>query len=227
MKFTKPYRAAMPIVAALLLGGCAAQDMGSQALEPGAENLDTVQNNLVYLAVRTRPYQASLKLSGLVFIDRATGKWHIQSYFDNPLLGSDNVPHTVDGKEVLQDILIDLPTGEYQLAKADFVFLWKNATGSSMKVDVDRELVLRVGSTPHTYAGRLTFQIDSITVDGLFETRKYTFPLDSSVTVSNISDELLGELTYIVEDHMEEDLARAIEQYPGLGTVKFSRELLR
>ena len=211
----------------LLLAGCAPQSMRSQALEPGVQNISSISQSLVFMPVRVTPGQANLKLRGMLFINTVTGEWNIFSFHNNPLLGSDNVPHYVQDGETVQYLLLDLPAGEYRLAKVNFSFLHEVDSTAIMNTELSRKIILRVPNRKHIYAGRLTIDIKSITVDGLLETNTYTFPLPKSVSISRIVDDMKGDLRYLIEDRMSADLEAAISEYPGLRNVDFASALLR
>lgn len=218
---------ALVILLQLTLSGCASQNMRSQALDPGAENIDNISESLVFMPVHIKPTQANMKLNGIILINTETEEWNIISFFNNIFLGSDTVPHSVEDGEVVQYLLLDLPAGEYRLSKMDFSFLWETRSGGFMDTELTEEIILRVPEQNQVYAGRLSIDIQSITVSGLSGTKTYSFPLPQSVEISKLFDGLQGDLHFDVDDRLSEDLERAIERYPGLGTVDFTPALLQ
>ena len=197
-----------------------------QALEAGAESIDTVQNSLVLMPLRVWPLQSNLKLSGIRLVDTATGNRHQLVLFEDESIGSRAAPQRKLELEIAQTALVDLPPGNYRLDAVDLAFIWQKASAGVATVELGRKPILPVGRTPG-YAGRLTVEVDELTVTDDFGTRRYEFPLAEPLVLYSIELQLMVEARLRIEDRYDQDIADAILQFPGLESVTFAPALLR
>ena len=211
---------------AWLLGGCTGQRQHFQALAPGAETTEGIRDGLVLMPLRVWPLQANLRLAGMRLVDTATGDRHQLVFFGSETLGSRAVPHRKLEFEIAQTALFDLPPGRYRLEAVDVAFLWQKDSPGIASIVLERELVLPVGASPG-YAGRLTVEIEQLSITDDFGTRDYEFPLTEPVRLYSIEVELRVAARVRIEDRLEDDLVDAVAEYPGLEDRIFVKRLVR
>ncbi len=221
------YSFAFFVVLFASISGCASENLRTQALESGATDLDNIETPLTLLAIRTSPLQANMKIRGLVLRDRATNQRKVFSFFRNAILRSKSVPYTIEGDAVIQPVILDLPTGEYDLVSVNFTFLKDPGEPSVLHDELDDNLILTVGEGPFTYAGRLNLEMEKLYLTGLLGTREYTFPLADDVRTYLTVENVKADIDYQVSANPAEDIALSIEQYPALAKVSFNTMLVR
>lgn len=218
--------AVLVLVLAWWLGGCAGQRQHLQALAPGAESTEDIRESLVLLPLRVWPLQANLKFSGMHLVDTATGDLHQLVFFADESLGSRELPLRKLQYEIAQTAVLDLPPGNYRLAALDLAFPWQKSSAGIAKFELERELILPVGSQP-AYAGRLTVEIEVLTVSDDFGTRRYEFPLTEPVRLYGIDLQLGVKARVRIDDRLQQDRADAVLAFPGLEDVVFEKSLFR
>ena len=218
--------ALLALLLAALLAGCAGRQQHFQALAAGAETADGIRNSLVLMPLRVWPLQANLKLSGMRLVDTVTGDRHQLVFFADESLGSRALPQRKLEYEIAQTALLDMPPGRYRLAAVDLSFVHQKASANVATVALARELVLPVGRLPG-YAGRLTIEVDALTVTDDFGSRRYEFPSTRRIRLYSLDVQLEVEARVRVEDRLDQDLADAIVDFPALEATVFEKTLLR
>ena len=213
------------LLAALLIG-CAGQRQHFQALATGAESTDGIRNSLVLMPLRVWPRQANLKISGMQLVDTANGAVHQLVFVADESLGSRALPQRKLEYEIAQTALLDLPPGNYRLVAVDLSFLYQEVAANVATVALERDLVLPVTAAAG-YAGRLTVEVDALTVSDDFGTRRHEFPLTQPIRLYSVELGLEVEARIRVEDRLDQDLADAIVDFPALETTVFGKTLLR
>ena len=215
------------LLALLLLTGCAGRNQYFQVLEPGAERFDDPRHSLVLLPLHVFPLESNLKVSGMRFVDPATGNRHEVFLYDNPSLGSAALAYHKLGLEVVQYAALDLPAGSYRLVSVDLAFLWQQADAAIATVAAARDWTLTVDEPVTSYAGRLSVEIEALTVTDQFGERSYRFPLETPMVLYSLDNELRVEAGLRVDDRMPEDLRAIRAEYPALENTGFEKNLLR
>ncbi|MDJ0777996.1 MAG: hypothetical protein QNJ85_09045 [Gammaproteobacteria bacterium] len=218
--------ALLVLVVACWLGGCAGQRQHFQALAPGAQSIVDIRETLVLMPLRVWPLQANLKLSGMQLVDTASGDLHQLVFFADESLGSRDLPLRKLQYETAQTAVLDLPPGNYRLAALDLAFPWQKSSAGIARFEPEVELVLPVGSQP-AYAGRLTVEIEVLTVSDDFGARRYEFPLTEPVRLYSIDLQLEVTARVRIDDRLQQDRADAVLAFPGLADVVFEKSLFR
>ncbi len=214
------------LLLASLLVGCAGQRQHFQALAAGAENTDGIRNSLVLMPLRVWPRQSNLRLSGMQLIDIANGNRHRLVLVGDESPGSRAPPQRKLEFEIAQTALLDLSPGNYRLFAVELSFLDQKLSAIVATVVLERDLVLPVTAAAG-YAGRLTIEVDALTVTDDFGSRRYEFPLTRPVRLYSEELQLEVEARIRVEDRLDQDLADAIVDFPALETTVFDKMLLR
>ena len=210
-----------------LLAGCVSQNQYFQALEPGVERAEELREGLVLLPLHVFPLESNLKVNGMLFVDPATGKRHKVLLYENPSLGSAALQYHKRGLEVVQYAALDLPAGSYRLVSVDLAFLWQQTDAGVATVAATRDLTLVLGDSAASYAGRLSVEIESLTVTDQFGERTYRFPLEAPMVLYSIENEIRVKARLRVDDRMDEDLRAMRLEYPALEAIGFEHHLLR
>ena len=216
----------LAMLLAMLLAGCAGRLQHFQALPVGAENTDGVRDSLVLMPLRVWPLQANLRLNGMRLVDTVSGDRHRLFFFEDESLGSRALPQRKLEFEIAQTALLDLPPGSYRLDSVDLSFLHLKAPANVATLVLDRELVLPVIAAP-VYAGRLTIEIDALTVTDDFGARRYELPSIRPIRLYSLDVQLEVEGRVRIEDRLDQDLADAVVDFPVLETTVFEKSLLR
>lgn len=208
----------------LALAGCASQSMETQAFKPGAIDLSKIEHNLVFIPVHIEPSQSNQKLSGMMLIEENTGHRYNFSFFRNFILGSQGIPYEKEGGKIMQNVLIDLPSGSYLIEVLDFAFLSETASQSfHHRMESPTRLIV----DKHTYAGRVEIRFEEITLKGLFGVgeRVVTFPMTREIT-KNTVEGMSAKISLKVSDRKSDDIYFMQDIYTGIEEIDFETRLL-
>ena len=210
----------------VLCAGCAPDRLRTQGLQIGAGSLASVKDPLLVLAVHVAPVQANLKLRGLVVRDLATNEPYVFSFFDNVVLGSRAIPHTIVENSVRQLALLELPRGKYAIAKIDLAL--RSDAKSLVFQELEAPIDFVVANDRVTYLGRLSIDITGVTVSGLTTpTTTYTFPVDSTINIYTTVQNVVAHWSLAVSSAASEDLAIARSRYPALANQDIAQGSMR
>lgn len=160
------YKSSLVILAALLMGGCAGsfERVRPQAIQPGDADLSNLKDNLVFLSVHVSQQRPMLKLRGMLVKNRNTDELYSLPFFDNVLLKSKELQHSVNGNTVEHLVFLDLPAATYELVKLEFFNIARFGKVQSLDHEVRRPVLFEVSESQVLYLGRLDVEIVSHTV---------------------------------------------------------------
>jgi hypothetical protein len=149
----------------MLVAGCAAGALRvGQALDVGETSLASIQNALVVVTfdIESPVSGQYFRASDLWGTNTATGQEFRFPLFSNFIMGTKDVPHTIDGNRLTQTAMLDLPAGSYSLERIDFITLEDHFDQSVDIAYINRPYpspVLEVGVGGVQYFGRVELRI--------------------------------------------------------------------
>jgi len=224
----------------IALTGCAVgpQDwLKTQALQPQDKNLDNVKDSLVFLVVNIKQPRARLKLRNFVATNLTTQKTYSFVFYDNFILGSSLLQHTVIGDTVEHMVFLDLPPATYSISSMEFFdFEWGIVTGNltgNTSTYLDYTLFKPVNFEVNAYGvtdlGQLNIQIiqstQTSTTSNAFTDLQSDYKLTNAYlhTMSGSIKRLKGILNFSTPGHRDIDLKKAKGRYPALRDKVFHK----
>jgi hypothetical protein len=200
----------LALAVGLLFASPTAAKVQSQALPPGAMDLERVKHNLVAMSVHVRPASAGLKLRGIVADSAGGERTYVFSFFNNLILKSKALPYVVAEDAVEHLVLLDLPPGEYAIRKIDFTSLGDGSANSLvMSHALDRPVRFRVTADKVIYLGRLLLDIGERRVVDVVVRQ-------APASVAADYEKLEGMVSVGTADAKDEDIALLKQRYPAI-----------
>jgi hypothetical protein len=208
---------------AILSAGCAPDRIRPQALQISDADLKEVKNSLLVVAVHISPRAANMKLRGVDVRNSQTSQPYGLVFFDNAILGTRALQHSVVGDSVRHLVMMDLPPGSYELTELAFAPV-TDATASKVMLrhKLPRPVRFEVRGERVTYLGRLDIKVISVTLSGpLQPPTTYTFPLDKTVRIE-LYQTVVGDLSIAIGSEPAEDVALAKGRYRALANEEIA-----
>ncbi len=233
---SRTYKLLSGLLILIFLYGCAGGTSGgvkSQAIQPQDKNLSRIENNLVFLVVNIKQPRARLKLRNFVAKNLSSQKNYSFAFFDNFILGSSLLQHTVTGNTVEHLIFLDLPAGTYSISNMQFFDFQYGLLSGNTTTYLDYVLYkpvnFEVPPDGATDLGQLNIEIIQATQTSV-EANAYA-QLQSDYALTNAYyqtmvgtiHQLKGILNFTTPGHREIDLRKAMGRYPALKGQVFQK----
>ncbi|MDH3468163.1 MAG: hypothetical protein OES26_20020 [Gammaproteobacteria bacterium] len=228
----------------LSLTGCAAlHRVRPQALTYEDEDLSSIEYNLVLMSIDLHQRDTNLRLRRLVVKNLDTQEFWVSVFFYNAVIGSNEITYTLTADATKYLIFLDIPAGNYQLTHADFAHSRYGSSGGTdtrvLEDELGQTVRFEVLEGEQTYIGNLKIQIAAATIVGSEAKTPSILLADTSLWDSipglrqgmieaskGTIETLGGVLVYSTPGAPDTDLEKAMEEYPALKGVNFSRRAL-
>ncbi len=247
---SRTYKLLSGLLILIFLYGCAGGTSGgvkSQAIQPQDKNLSRIENNLVFLVVNIKQPRARLKLRNFVAKNLSSQKNYSFAFFDNFILGSSPLQHTVTGNTVEHLIFLDLPAGTYSISNMqffDFQYrLFSRNTTAYLDYVLYKPVKFEVLPNGATDLGQLNIEIIQATqtsVEANAYAQLFDYALTDTDTYAQLQSDygltnayyqvmagtihqLKGILNFTTPGHRKIDLRKAMGRYPALKEQVFQK----
>ncbi len=233
---SRTYKLLSGLLILIFLHGCAGGAAGrvkSQAIQPQDKNLSRIENNLVFLTVNIKQPRARLKLRNFVAKNLSSQENYSFAFFDNFILGSSLLQHTVSGDTVEHLVFLDLPAGTYSISSMRF-FDFQHGLGSGntttyLDYDLFKPVNFDVLAGNATDLGQLNIEIIQPKTTNVEENVYSQLQSDYALTnayyqsMAGSIHQLKGILNFTTPGHREIDLRKATGRYPALKGQVFQK----
>ena len=233
---SRTYKTITGLLLLIFLHGCAGGSLGrvkSQAIQPQDKNLSRIENNLVFLVVNIKQPRARLKLRNFVAKNLSSQETYSFAFFDNFILGSSLLQHTVTGNTVEHLVFLDLPAGTYSISSMRFFdFQYGLVTGNTttyLDYELFKPVNFEVLADGATDLGQLNIQIIQLKTTSAEANAYAQLQSDYKLTNAYLNtmagsiNQIKGILNFTTPGYREIDLAKAMGRYPALKGQVFQK----